>query len=150
MPSLPAFTTITPLAALAAALMLTGCSTVARTVGDTWDTGLTGAAEVPGPGDSDGSGTARITADAATNQICYELTVQAIDAPTAAHIHRGAVGVAGPPVVTLDPPTRGSSRGCYNVERELAAAIIANPAGFYVNVHNARYPQGAVRGQLRR
>lgn len=146
----PDFRPFPALVALAALAALAGCSTVARTVGNTWNTGLTGAAEVPGPGDRDGSGTARITADAATNQICYELTVQAIDAPTAAHVHRGAVGVAGPPVVTLDPPTRGSSRGCYNVARELAAAIIANPAGFYVNVHNDRHPQGAVRGQLRR
>lgn len=143
-PALFAFMTI------AAGISMAGCSTVARTVGNTYDTGLTGAAEVPGPGDADGSGTARITADATTNQICYELTVQAIDAPTAAHIHRGAVGVAGPPVLTLDPPTTGASRGCYDVARELAAGIVANPENHYVNVHNARYPQGAVRGQLRR
>lgn len=142
--------TLTLLTMLAGAVSLAGCSTVARTVGNTYDTGLAGVAEVPGPGDVDGTGTARITADATTNQICFELTVQAIDAPTAAHIHRGAVGQAGPPVITLDPPTRGESRGCYDVARELAAAIVANPAGFYVNVHNATYPQGAVRGQLAR
>ena len=28
-------------------------------------------------------------------------------------------------------------------------AIIDNPAGFYANVHNAEFPAGAVRGQLR-
>jgi hypothetical protein len=28
------------------------------------------------------------------------------------------------------------------------ARIVANPAGFYVNVHNARFPGGALRCQL--
>jgi hypothetical protein len=28
------------------------------------------------------------------------------------------------------------------------AAILANPNGFYVNVHNAEFPDGAIRGQL--
>ena len=41
---------------------------------------------------------------------------------TMAHIHRGAVGVAGPIVVTLNPPTRGMSNGCVRVGRRLAAA----------------------------
>ena len=30
----------------------------------------------------------------------------------------------------------------------LGTEILTMPAGFYVNVHNARYPDGAVRGQL--
>ncbi|MBC2776495.1 CHRD domain-containing protein [Parasphingopyxis marina] len=140
--------------ALAGALALTACATIADTVGETYTTGLSGGQEVPGPdgvrGDPDGSGTARITADATTNNICFALTVQAISQPTAAHIHRGARGEAGPPVLTLDPPLNGRSSRCYSVERTLAAAIIANPAGYYVNVHTADYPGGAVRGQLSR
>jgi hypothetical protein len=36
------------------------------------------------------------------------------------------------------------------VTRELARAIIADPSGYYVNVHNATYPAGALRGQLSR
>jgi hypothetical protein len=139
-------------AALAAALAvpLAGCATIADTVGETYTTGLSGGQEAPGPGDPDGSGTARITADATTNNICFTLTVQAISQPTAAHIHRGARGVAGPPVLTLDPPLNGRSSRCYSVERTLAAAIIAAPSGYYVNVHTADYPGGAVRGQLSR
>lgn len=136
-----------PAAALALAA-LSGCATVAGAVGETYTTGLVGAQEVPGPGDPDGSGTARITADATTNTICFELTVQAISAPTAAHIHQAPRGRAGPPVLTLDAPTGGRSRGCIDVARNLAAAIIARPADYYVNVHTADYPEGAVRGQL--
>ncbi len=39
---------------------------------------LTGAAEVPGPGDPDGTGTARLTLNPGKNQVCYELTVDKI------------------------------------------------------------------------
>lgn len=136
-------------AALVAATALAGCATIADTVGESYTTGLVGAQEVPGPGDPDGSGTARITADATTNNVCFNLTVQAISAPTAAHIHRGARGVAGPPVLTIDAPTGGASSGCLRVDRQLAASIIADPSAFYVNVHTADYPGGALRGQLR-
>ncbi len=136
-------------AALIVAAALAGCSTIAGTVGETYTTGLVGAQEVPGPGDPDGSGTARITADATTNNICFNLTVQAVSAPTAAHIHRGARGVAGPSVLTIDAPTGGASSGCLRVDRALAAGIIADPSAFYVNVHTADYPDGALRGQLR-
>ena len=62
----------------------------------------------------------------------------------------GARGVAGPPVLTLDTPVDGRSSKCYGVDKALAAAIIANPAGYYVNVHTNAYPKGAIRGQLAR
>ncbi len=91
-----------------------------------------------------------MTADATTNQVCFDLTAQAITRPTGAHLHEGALGVEGPVRVPFDAPVDGSSKGCVNVDRQLAAAIIANPAGFYVNVHNAEYPKGAIRGQLTR
>jgi hypothetical protein len=53
---------------------------------------LTGAAEVPGPGDSDGSGTITLTFNPDKGEVCYELTVTNIQEATAAHIHAGAVG----------------------------------------------------------
>ena len=111
---------------------------------------LTGAAEVPGPGDTDGSGTAELRINAGQGQVCYTLNVANIDAATAAHIHRGAPDAAGPVVVNFDPPADGSSEGCASVERSLAQELIRTPAGFYVNVHNAAFPSGAVRGQLGR
>lgn len=111
---------------------------------------LTGPAEVPGPGDPDGSGSATVRVNPGQPQICYALTVTGIDAASAAHVHRGATGAAGPPVVTLDAPADGSSEGCATVARDLAQEILRNPGGFYVNVHNAAFPNGAVRGQLGR
>ena len=50
---------------------------------------MTGAAEVPGPGDPDGTGTARITLNPGKNQVCYELKVDKIGAANGAHIHSG-------------------------------------------------------------
>ena len=139
-----------PLATLAALTLLAGCATVAGTVGESYQTGFVGSQEVPGPGDPDGTGTAKITADATTNQVCYDLTTQGIVRPTAAHLHRGRAGVAGPPVVTFDAPTNGESKGCVSVDKTVAAGVIADPASYYVNVHNADYPNGAIRGQLKR
>lgn len=109
---------------------------------------LTGAAEVPGPGDPDGSGTAGLLVNPGQEEICYGLTVRDIAPATAAHIHVGPAGVAGPVVVALAPPTSGSSAACTSVKRELALAIVKHPENYYVNVHNSEFPAGAVRGQL--
>lgn len=109
---------------------------------------LTGAAEVPGPGDPDGTGTAKITLNPGKNQVCYELTVDKIAPANAAHIHSGAVDKSGPPVVTLTPPANGSSKECAPLDQEKIMDIIKNPGNYYVNVHNAEFPNGALRGQL--
>src|SRR5215207_10362710 len=110
---------------------------------------LSGAAEVPGPGDPDGAGTAVITLNQGQGEVCFELTVSNIAAATAAHIHTGAAGAAGPVAVTLTPPAAGgSSKGCVSADAELIKNLRQNPENFYVNVHNADFPDGAVRGQL--
>lgn len=110
---------------------------------------LTGAAEVPGPGDPDGTGTAVITLNQGQKEVCFELTVSNIATATAAHIHTGAAGAAGPVAVTLaPPPADGSSKGCAGADSDLIKNIRQNPENFYVNVHNAEFPDGAVRGQL--
>ena len=134
--------------ALALSLGLSGCETVADAVKEGRTASLTGSQEVPGPGDPDGSGRAEITVVDATDNICYDIEVRNIAPATAAHIHRGAPGEAGPPVVTLEEPTDGDSKGCIAAPGALADEINANPAAFYVNIHNSEYPNGAVRGQL--
>ena len=113
---------------------------------------LSGAAEVPGPGDPDGSGTAAIRLRPEQGEVCFELTASNIGAATAAHIHEGAEGVAGPVVVPLDPaPSGGSSSGCVSdVDTALIQNIVENPGQYYVNVHNEEFPDGAIRGQLGR
>jgi len=50
--------------------------------------------------------------------------------------------------VTLTPPTEGSSKGCVSAGADQIKDIRQNPQNFYVNFHNADFPDGAVRGQL--
>ena len=133
---------------LVAAVAVAGTAGAVQAQGRSLSTSLTGAAEVPGPGDPDGTGTATLTINPGLGQICYQLTVSGIAPATAAHIHVGTVTEAGPVVVPLEPPTDGTSSGCAEVSRELALAILKSPSDYYVNVHNAEFPAGAVRGQL--
>jgi hypothetical protein len=109
---------------------------------------LTGDAEVPGPGDPKGNGTAQVTLDPGKGEVCYELSVANIQEATAAHIHEGEVGKEGPVKVALDAPKTGAAKGCKQADAAVILAILANPAGYYVNVRNAAFPKGAVRGQL--
>ena len=111
---------------------------------------MSGAAEAPGPGDPDGSGTAVFTLNHGQGEICFELTAANIGPATAAHIHVAPVGVPGPVVVPLTPPTNGASSGCVSVDRELIKALLQDPDEYYVNVHNTAFPAGAIRGQLSR
>ncbi len=76
---------------------------------------------------------------------------------TASHIHTGAAGATGGPVVSLaltpgeiTLATGGGSivKSNLPVTIDLANQIIANPAAFYFNAHTAANPGGAVRGQL--
>ena len=109
---------------------------------------LTGASEVPGPGDAKGSGTVQVTLNSDKNEVCYDLSVKDLPEATAAHIHEGAVGKDGPVKVGLDAPKGGSAKGCKSADAAVVKDIMANPANYYVNVHNAAYPKGALRGQL--
>lgn len=134
---------------LVAALVLS-VGALAGDGGRPFATTLTGAAEVPGPGDPDGSGTALLRLNPGLGQVCFELSVSNIMLPaTGAHIHVGAATQAGPVVVGLAPPDQsGTSSGCVSADPDLIKAIMQNPENYYVNVHTSDYPAGAVRGQL--
>lgn len=108
---------------------------------------LAGSIE-PGPSDPDGSGTAAIRIDIGGQQVCVTINVSNVSTANAAHIHRGAAGVAGPIVVNLPVPVNGSVTGCTPVNQLLATEIVTNPAAFYINVHTTEFPAGAVRGQV--
>lgn len=147
-------------AAVIAALSLVAGG--AAGAGRPFSTDLTGAAEVPGPGDPDGSGTVSLRLNQGQATVCWEADAANIDVPTIAHIHVGDETVAGPIVLTLwgmppnaDPTTTPpgvaefpASACVENVSAELIKAIRQNPGDYYVNIHNSLFPAGAIRGQL--
>ncbi|MFP5342100.1 MAG: CHRD domain-containing protein [Candidatus Limnocylindria bacterium] len=139
---------ILPVFVLVGALLAASAMTVTATGGRPHTTTMSGAEEAPGPGDPDGTGWAGITVNVGLGRVCWWLEVSGIEPATAAHIHIGPPGSPGPVVVPLSAPTDGRSSGCADVERDLAKAILKDPSAYYVNVHNAAYPGGAVRGQL--
>lgn len=116
--------------------------------GMTLTANLTGAEEVPGPGDPDGTGTAQITLDESAGEVCFEISAQNIDTATAAHIHEGATGSSGGVVVPLQPPAEGTATGCAQADQAVVQQIAQNPSNYYVNVHNAEFKAGDIRGQL--
>jgi hypothetical protein len=143
---------LSALAALAGALIVTG-PVVARGGHHkkALKANLKGANEVPGPGDTDGRGKARIRVRPAAGTVCFRLRWNNIaEPPTKAHIHKGAKGVAGPVVVTLFDGT-ATNKGCVTgLDTALLRDIKQHPRQYYVNIHNAEFPDGAIRGQLKR
>jgi CHRD domain len=112
---------------------------------------LTGEAEVtsagvPNQGDLDGSGTATLTVNPGLGEVCWSIDVTGVEPISAAHIHKAPSTTTGEIVVPLNP----YQGGCSEVSRELALDIVLHPSSYYVNVHNAPYPAGALRGQLDR
>jgi hypothetical protein len=134
-------------AATAAAIALIAVASAAgagQKGGNSLHATLTGKVEVP-KGDPDGRGTAEVKING--TQVCWELKTSGIGTPMAAHIHKGKPGVAGPVVVPFGKTYK--AKGCMTATMAVAGAIKTNPSAYYVNVHNAKYPGGALRGQLR-
>ena len=112
---------------------------------------LTGAVEVPGPGDPAGSGsfTATVVMNEAAGELCYQLEVADLSSEvTAAHIHRAPEGESGAVVIGLTPPIGGPVDECETLNASDLLPLLDDPSEFYVNVHTQGHPDGAVRGQL--
>ena len=135
---------------LAVAAVTPGPALAASATPVTLTAELGGAAQVTKQGDLDGMGKATLKFAPDAREICYTLLVGNLQDVTAAHLHRGAAGEDGPPVVHFAAPVTGMSEDCVAVTPEVSSEILSNPAGFYVNVHTKGHPAGAVRGQLTR
>jgi hypothetical protein len=122
---------------------------------------LSGANEVPAA-DPDGRGLGLV--QTGSQRVCFAVGWTRIAAPIFAHIHRGVAGVNGPVVVLFFdvpelaatppaalPDTISAVAGCLgDQDPALLRDIRRHPGDYYVNVHNAEFPGGAIRGQLRR
>jgi Cu/Zn superoxide dismutase len=114
---------------------------------------MSGAQEVPTKGDAKTTGKATITATG--KKLCYTIVVKNLSGvPQAGHIHSGVKGKAGPVFVTLfakpKAPKKGKLSGCVSATASQIKAISAKPSAYYVNVHTKEYPNGALRGQLKK
>jgi CHRD domain len=125
--------------------VLPGSSAVAATGSFTAE--ATGANEVAG-GRDDASASGSFTADSDSGEFCYTITAEGLDDAAAMHIHVGEEGVDGDVVIELDVAQIGQGEACTEAESDLLEDIIADPAGYYLNVHTPDFPAGAVRGQL--
>jgi CHRD domain len=114
--------------------------------------------------DLDGRGKASVSIDVAAGQACFDVSFKDGGTANRGHIHRGGPADNGPIVVAFFdiqavPAQSGDPRhdvlestngltGCVSANPTVLQEIVDNPSGFYVNLHNARFPGGFVRGQL--
>jgi hypothetical protein len=152
---------------VAVALVVAGATTAVAT-SDNFRTHLSGDEEVPAiVTGAQGQATFKLSDDGSS--ITYKLNVANIENVTQAHIHLGAVGVAGPIVVWLYPSappatlipgrTNGNlAEGTITAANLVGDALAGQPlsalidqiraGNAYVNVHTSQYPPGEIRGQL--
>lgn len=135
------------LAALAGSLALSGPA-LALDAPLVFHAALSGAQETHG-GDPKGSGEVEVTVSADRTQLCYDVhAIAGIEDIMAAHIHHGAAGADGAPVLPLSKGADGAFKGCVAAPAWLPEAIKTGFADYYINVHTKAYPMGAIRGQL--
>ncbi len=107
---------------------------------------LSGGEVVPGPGLPGGSGAVSLNVTAG-GEICFSFDIAAVPGVSSAHIHQGASGSAGPVVVDFGV-NGGDTFGCVNTDTPTAVGILNAPEDYFVQVHSAAHPAGAVRGQI--
>ena len=130
-------------ALLAAAALTAYCGSV---VGGEVKLSLVGAEETPPVATSaSGSGIIAIAAD---KTVTGTIKTTGIDG-TVAHIHVGAPGQAGPPIITLIKSGEGMwsvPAGSKLTDEQYASFKAGN---LYVNVHSAMHQPGEIRAQLK-
>jgi len=158
------FKGLTYIAAAALVVSGSGCggggSSVGLDVEQQFTVNLSPANEVPTPKPTTASGIADVIVY--PERVDFQITGSNITGVTMAHIHNGAVGVAGPIFVTLyaPPSPTGAVNGIIvsgslnstnlpaGVTLAALKALLAS-GNAYVNVHTTANPSGEMRGQLK-
>lgn len=124
---------------------------------------LAGEFEVPFV-DSPGRGEASFR-KVGNNRMAFTLSVSGLRDITQAHIHKGRPGRNGPIVAWLFGPSTGTSQSGVLASGTLQRRDLVGPlqgrsiqaltrlmrtGNAYVNVHTRRYPEGEIRGQIRK
>lgn len=111
--------------------------------------------EVPAPKNASGARgvfTAKLTVAGKKSSFVWQLSFKNLSGrATAAHVHFGVVGKAGPVVLPLCGPclvgAHGSYNGAYVATATFLKAILHG--GAYANVHTKKNPRGEIRGQIK-
>ena len=106
---------------------------------------MTGAQEAPNPTPSTATGNATLTFNTTTKIFTITVTHD-IAVPTNGHIHKGAVGIGGPPVFPFTSFTSPINFTSTALDATQEADL--NAGLYYVNIHTDAYPAGEIRGQL--
>jgi hypothetical protein len=146
---------------LLAGLLMAAIGAVANAGNDDvrFKVGMTGAQEVPAA-DPDGRAAVDLRIDVNAGRVCFDIKTDAVGTPNRGHIHFAPPGANGGIVVPFfelaavptdprhDALENGRIEDCVSADPTVLEAIVASPGLYYVNLHNARFPGGAVRGQL--
>jgi hypothetical protein len=106
---------------------------------------LAGKNEVP-KGSPTAHGIVNLTLSTSKRRVCWTFELAQVSKPQAAHIHKGRAGTSGPVFIPLGSGYK--TKGCTSAPKSKIEAVESHPNAYYVNVHDARYPSGVVRGQL--
>ena len=129
----------------AAALLAPAALALPRAMHPELGAKLAGKNEVP-KGSPTAHGIVNLTLKSGRGQVCWTFQLAGVRKPLAAHIHKGRPGVSGPVFIALGRAFK--SKGCTSAPKKMIEAVEANPNAYYVNVHNAKFPAGVVRGTL--
>jgi hypothetical protein len=110
---------------------------------------MTGSQEVP-PVTPAGTGECLVTLNDVANQVTVACTYSGLTSnANNAHIHTGAVGVTGGPIVTLAFTAATSGTATVTNSAISAANVTLMKAGStYINVHSVNNSGGEIRGQV--
>jgi hypothetical protein len=107
---------------------------------------LTGAEETP-PVQTSATGSGKISIGD-DKSVAGSVNTKGIDG-TVAHIHVGAVGKSGPPIITLTKGADGTWSVPANAKLTDEQFASFKAGDLYVNVHSAEHKPGEIRGQLK-
>src|SRR5258708_20561692 len=111
---------------------------------------LRGSKEVPA-NSSTAVGAYFLTFDSSNLMLTWDVTSNVTN-PTLSHIHQQVAGINGSVLINFATSasafTNGRTKGSIQLDAATFANILANPVGFYVNVHSTTFPGGEIRGQL--
>jgi hypothetical protein len=118
-------------------------------------TKMTGAQIVnPNGGDPNGTSKLVLRVNRVKERICFKLSSNGLSTITGAFIHKGDAGEIARPIITLfntSEPGTGTLKGCeHNIRSRLIKRLKRKASDHYADVTTRSYPDGAVRGQLRR